>query len=934
MRQCLPTVLIPFKAERAAAVESALDVLDKTAIQTALDKLGIVHFMGISVLINPVDDGPGALLVLDAAADGDTPDVLCTIALELQEDLEALLRVADVAEQAPDLPNFLIAHEAGLGSSWLSRTLGLPFAGTPGLTVRRILREAQLVQDIGQMTDLLESDESAFGKLEQVRTALWGRGDVKWAFVAEVAPHFDWQAPGKTGAFIRTFFPAVATLLWPAAPLLLLIWWSPWFLLLLPVFAWRFLAELRRLERDNVPDRAPANADYVKQVMERENLTPQNMLITVSEMQPGWFRRFTLRIAFVIIGQIAAREFRPGFLADLGTIHFARWLLLPGGKKVVLLSHYDGSLESYLEDFVQETHEGMTAIWSNAQGFPRSRWLFLDGAHDGDRLRRYVLRQLVPVRFRYSAYPSLSTARIRANAAICRGIAAATTSDEAEAWLAAFGASGRLLPSNRAARNRAVIPTVLTAALSKLQPVPLQPLETDSIPTLLFGSRKHLPYAATLFVRLDGGPECSRRWLSRVAEDVTYGRDRQQIRALALGLAATAFDPNRLDLATDDRATFAPAFLNGMSSIARARALGDVDDNAPATWIWGGPKRVDVVLMLYDESAEGLDERVTAMTAEIGANGHALVSAVTLVPVHGRNMPEPFGFSDGISQPKIRGIDDDDVPLGNALLEPGEFILGYRDGRGYLPISPSTATSRAGGLKRRDDGRGDLGRNGTYLVVRQLDQDVQAFDTCRRQMAADVQAGSSSLATTPTSLAADLIGAKLVGRWQNGSPLAQHTASPGQESRNDYLFGNIDAAGNGCPLGAHIRRANPRDSLAPGSDRQLALTNRHRILRVGRQYAAAQPGDKPGLMFICFNVDIGRQFEFIQQTWLLGRSFHGLGGEVDPLLRGGGRDSGNFTVHTPQGPLRLSMDKPFVTVRGGEYFFMPGREALEALGAP
>ncbi len=941
MRQCMPTVLIPFDLARAADVEAVLDAMNRLTARRALDQPGILHFLGISVLRDPGDGSPGALLLLDAAADGDTLDVLRGIAVALREPLDALLQAAGIAEQAPDLPTFLIAHSTTIGSGWGARTLGLPFIGVPAFTVQRIRREARLALRVVNMGALLASDAAALDKLEQVRAALWRRGDYKWAFVAEEAPHLDWQRPvSKSAAALSTFVPTASILLWPVALLALsLAWLSPsllWLaLVLVPLAIFRFLSELRRLERANEPDHAPANAVHVEQVMTQENLTPQNMLITVSSMQPGWFRRFTLRIAFVIIGQIAAREFRPGFLADLGTIHFARWLLLPGGRKLAFLSHYDGSLESYLEDFIQEAHEGMTAIWSNALGFPPSRWLFLDGAHDGDRLRRYVLRQQVPVRYCYSAYPSLSTARIRANAAICRGIAAASTPDEAEEWLAAFGASGRLLPANRAARNRAVIPSMITAALAPLAPVPQTPLEIGSIPTLLFGARKHLPFATTMLVRLEGGPQCSRSWLAGVARLATYGRERSETEALALGLAASAFDQSRIALATYDRATFATAFLNGMSSVGRARALGDLDHNAPSNWAWGGQKnRVDVILILYDETYNGLNRRVATMSADILASGHKLVQTVVLRPLKGTNITEPFGFSDGISQPEIRGIDDDKTQAGDALLEPGEFILGYRDGRGYLPISPSIEAKRAGTLRRLDGGRGDLGRNGTYLVVRQLDQDAPAFDRHCRQTARFVAAGSSSLASTPASLMSDLIGAKLVGRWQNGSPLAQHTASPGQQARNDYLFGNIDASGFGCPLGAHVRRANPRDSFTPGSDRQLALTNRHRILRAGRQYAAAQPGAKPGLMFMCLNADIGRQFEFIQQTWLLGRSFHGLGGEVDPLLRGGSRKAGFFTIHTPQGPFRLPLNKPFVTVRGGEYFFMPGREALQALTTP
>src|SRR6185437_15811430 len=115
--------------------------------------------------------------------------------------------------------------------------------------------------------------------------------------------------------------------------------------------------------------------------------------------------------------------------------------------------------------------------------------------------------------------------------------------------------------------------------------------------------------------------------------------------------------------------------------------------------------------------------------------------------------------------------------------------------------------------------------------------------------------------------------------------------------------------------------ANPRDSLNPGSQDQIDISNRHRIIRVGRKYEPAK-GGKPGLLFICLNGDLERQFEFVQQTWVLGNVISlscpiTLAGERDPVLAGGPAHNAGFTIPTGDGPMRLSPPPRFVTVRGG-----------------
>jgi deferrochelatase/peroxidase EfeB len=234
---------------------------------------------------------------------------------------------------------------------------------------------------------------------------------------------------------------------------------------------------------------------------------------------------------------------------------------------------------------------------------------------------------------------------------------------------------------------------------------------------------------------------------------------------------------------------------------------------------------------------------------------------------------EHFGFADGISQPIVRGTRRwtsrrDQIHV----VEPGEILLGYPDDRGLIPPSPSVLSADdpdnilpplgADPLRARPDfscpqptGEHDLGRNGTFLVVRQLEQDVDGFNNFIREKANELP-NDPQIPADPAERRA-WIEAKLVGRWRDGTSLVRYPHGPGTKDGryarpdNDFLYGEYDASGLRCPFGAHIRRANPRDSFKPGSAEQLAISNRHRILRVGRKYDAPQGTfQKPGL-FLC-----------------------------------------------------------------------------------
>ena len=167
---------------------------------------------------------------------------------------------------------------------------------------------------------------------------------------------------------------------------------------------------------------------------------------------------------------------------------------------------------------------------------------------------------------------------------------------------------------------------------------------------------------------------------------------------------------------------------------------------------------------------------------------------------------------------------------------------------------------------------------------------------------------------------------------------------PHLSGANDFAYHASDPFGDRCPVGAHVRRANPRDSLDPdpGSRASVAINKRHRILRRGRSYGPritveealrdGEDSDDPrGLHFLCLNANIARQFEFIQHTWVNDPKFAGLYDDPDPLVGARSGARGDVTIQERPVRTRLRAMPEFTSVRGGAYFFLPGIRALRYL---
>lgn len=431
-------------------------------------------------------------------------------------------------------------------------------------------------------------------------------------------------------------------------------------------------------------------------------------------------------------------------------------------------------------------------------------------------------------------------------------------------------------------------------------------LELDDIQSGVLRPRP-TPYAATyLLLRIDDA-KAGRALMGRLASVVSSAAmTTSPLRDTWVSASLTYDGLQALGVRRDSLDSFVWEFRQGM--VARAHVLGDVDESSPEHWERPlGTRDVHVVLTALAPSRAELDIVIDRARETYRSAGG--VEVIWRQDCHTLSTErEPFGFRDGIGHPAIEGSGIPSTDSREPPLKAGEFVLGYPDETGNLPPAPSPEI---------------LGRNGSYVVFRKLHQRVAAF---RRYL--------NEHSTGPED--AELLAAKMMGRWRSGAPLAlcplHDDPELGADRRhnNDFRYGD-DPIGYKTPPGSHIRRTNPRDASVAG------VARLHRMLRRGTAYGPELPegvldddGQDRGLMFAFIGAHPGRQFEFVQSEWINGGEFLGLGDVKDSIA---GSQDGTGVLSIPHRPIprRLRGLSRFVVTRGGAYAFMPGIRALHWL---
>ena len=396
-------------------------------------QLDTVHFARLIVFDAATDLDkrplPARLALLtnfDAPLESHIRELASTCGAGLDEIFRYCEAYPDGAEiSVAERERFLYAHR---------RDSKVDYVNKQGRTVRQIRAEDRLRKAIGEYLDKQDFSGQPAQKIHRsVARFVADSAELKWALEPPEPPALSWR---------------IKELLHRIVILLLVLLLSPLLLLSLPVFLWL----LRRREKSDKPDDSAASAESIGDFRDDEDHWIQNQIVAVGLFKRGLFRRLTTAVILGMTDYAVRHIYNKGVLSGLNTIHFARWVTLDGGKRLFFSSNYDGSLESYMNDFIDKAAWGLNAIFSNGDGFPRTAFLFCGGITDEQAYKRFLPTRQVHSRVWYSAYPYLTTKNIANNAAIRLGLSADLSADEANAWLARFGVGNTLPPSGLIAR--------------------------------------------------------------------------------------------------------------------------------------------------------------------------------------------------------------------------------------------------------------------------------------------------------------------------------------------------------------------------------------------------------------------------------------------------------------------------------------------------
>lgn len=596
-------------------------------------------------------------------------------------------------------------------------------------------------------------------------------------------------------------------------------------------------------------------------------------------------------------------------LNNLHYVHFARFLPSRDLQALQVITSFDGDFRAYVLDFVLAIAEQFDLILSYVKDWPPGEPTdtpYLVKDHPAEFLQFITQRDLgrdadggggSPL---FSAYPERTVIDI-------------------------VGASRTAPPS--------------------VEPEEIQVDLEDVQANVLHGIGAHHAW----HVGLRFGPSAEAQALlrellpeSKAAPSISSGTTRLRqadgpTYAITVGFTYSGLTKLGIDAA--DRAAFALAhqpFVKGPDSRDIATAVGDIGTSGPAYWRFGGSYPVDMVVSLYADHVTVIKQQSERLLERFAAHHVSVVKRPWPADsLRASDNPKRhlvhFGYIDGLSQPRLaiqsaRSPEPDMQPRAGI----GEFLLGEN----YPNVFGGKDS--LGGLSPQ------LAQNATFAGMRILQQDAAGFETLLNEASASQRVDR------------EWVAAKLMGRWRDGTPLEQspdrpipERMNPSSPPRNGFDYSpstehptNVDdSSGLRCPVGAHIRRMNPRSATVAGR------AHSRRLLRRGMPYGplyrghGEDDGEERGLVALFLCADLERQYEFILRQWAQGdRATSGIVGQQDPIIGAQSEVSencpmsGQFRIPRDGGKDDVVLQMPrLVETVGSVYLFVPGLKALRRL---
>jgi hypothetical protein len=404
---------------RRGAVPALKQVLQKLSADSGRNAfipfadIPTAHF-GRLLIVEQLSRGPHLLLMIDADAPLD--ELVSSLVDRASRGLDLVFGLCE------GYPPASRRTRAARLAYVRSKTVGVDmfYVHKVGRTLEQVRQEAQLRQAIERFADDLVQGGGPPRSALEVRAAI--------RHFVEREPGLAWARQPAAPVDVR--FQIRESIHKFGVPLVLLAL-AP--VLVPAVLAWFVVLRVRELT-DPAPQMV-LDPDQLRELAQLEDFVTQNAISTLAEVKPNWFWYLTATIFYGIANYTSRHVFNNGDLAGLKTVHFARFMRLDDKRRVLFTSYYDGSLEAYNNDFIDVVGWVLNAMFGNQVNYPRTRFLFGDGASDERGFKSFLRGHQIPTQVWYSAYPELSAVNVDNNAELRAGLYGNMSQAEAEAWL-------------------------------------------------------------------------------------------------------------------------------------------------------------------------------------------------------------------------------------------------------------------------------------------------------------------------------------------------------------------------------------------------------------------------------------------------------------------------------------------------------------------